>query len=480
MAQGYVSIARWRLALLAALMVLCSVAGAALILRFELVPPIVLLACLLVAAICWQPRFGVYLIFGLVLLFEAGGPDDLMLPGRYLNFGLQSSFGISGFIVSPLELLMFITCAAWLTQGIASHRLIFRGGTLLWPMLLFFLAVVAGLARGAFAGGDLSVAFWEARALLYLLITYIVTANTISERRHLVALTTITVFAGGAFAIEGAYRQIVLANTALKSVPEEFLFLHDTVIFLGTTFLLVIALWVYGSPLWLRLTGLLVAPISLFTLFGTQRRAGSIALIVAFMVIAIVLLMTRRKVFFLFILPIIGGFLLYLPLFWNNTGVAGQPARAIRSLSEPDQRDASSNDYRLLEKINVSATIRSEPIFGVGFGREFYFVVALPSLSWWEFWRYEPHHNILWVWLKTGAPGFAIFWLLVGCALARATRLARRAHHREIRVFSLLALAGIVQTLVFCYVDLGLVDGRITVFLGTIMGGIGALDQLDA
>ena len=57
---------------------------------------------------------------------------------------------------------------------------------------------------------------------------------------------------------------------------------------------------------------------------------------------------------------IIGGTLLvvgavYLPLFWNNVGLLGQPARAIRSISQPDERDAASNLYRDIEKINVQA-----------------------------------------------------------------------------------------------------------------------------
>ena len=119
---------------------------------------------------------------------------------------------------------------------------------------------------------------------------------------------------------------------------------------------------------------------------------------------------------------------------------------------------------------------RPNPLLGVGFGREFLFVAPLPDLSWWPFWHYEPHHNILWVWLKTGALGFIAFWILIGTAIARAAfcvetlkRLERRAS------FAILALAGIISTMVFCYVDLGLVSGRVTVFLGTLLGTLAVL-----
>jgi hypothetical protein len=39
----------------------------------------------------------------------------------------------------------------------------------------------------------------------------------------------------------------------------------------------------------------------------------------------------------------------------------------------------------------------------------------------------------------------------------------------------MLTLSGIVMTLVFCYVDLGLVSGRVTVFLGTTLGTLSVL-----
>ena len=75
----------------------------------------------------------------------------------------------------------------------------------------------------------------------------------------------------------------------------------------------------------------------------------------------------------------------------------------------------------------MRATIQANPLLGVGFGREFLFVVPLPDLSWWPFWHYEPHHNILWVWLKTGMVGFIAFWVLMGGAVARAAHLVRDA-----------------------------------------------------
>jgi hypothetical protein len=68
----------------------------------------------------------------------------------------------------------------------------------------------------------------------------------------------------------------------------------------------------------------------------------------------------------------------------------------------------------------------------------------------------------------------------MGGMLALAARGARRLRRPETRGFAHLALAGVVISLVFCYVDLGLSNGRVTIFLGTIAGVLGVLEQVDA
>jgi hypothetical protein len=214
-------------------------------------------------------------------------------------------------------------------------------------------------------------------------------------------------------------------------------------------------------------------------MFATQRRAGQIALAIAFVLISIPWLVRHRKAVLLIFVPGMVAAGIYLPIFWNNTGFLGQPARAVRSLTSPDARDASSNEYRDQEAINVRETIRSDPLFGVGFGRPFLFVVPLADLSWWPFWHYQPHHNVLWVWLKVGAPGFTIFCMLMFGSLALAGSRALTLKDRTLITFAYVAIASVVTSLVFCYVDLGLTNGRVTVFLGAVLGVLAVLRQID-
>jgi len=471
---------RRRIAWMSGLAIGASVLLGQLVIRIGGIAVLIPTAGLLLAAVIWRPRFGLYMLFMLVLLFEQASPDPLMLPGKYLNYGLQSSLGVSGFIASPLELLLILVFAVWLVQSLIRHKFAYRGGDLGWPISLFFVAVVVGIVRGVVGDGSAYIAFWEARSLLYLGICYLLAANLIRSRRDVAMLIAIFLIGNGLYAIEGAYRDLLLVRTGVLDVPQEYVYSHEVVIFLGIVLLQALIQVIVKTSLWLRVMGLALAPIAFYTLLASHRRAGYIALAIAFAIMALPWVVRHRKAMLFVFIPMVIATAVYLPLFWNNTGVLGQPARAVRSLSSPDERDASSNDYRDLEKINVQATIESDPLLGVGFGRPFIFAVPLPDLSFWEFWHYEPHHNILWVWLKTGAPGFIVFWIMMMGALAIAGSRVLTLKDTTLITFAYLALASIVVTLVFCYVDLGLTNGRVTIFLGTVLGVLAVLRQIDA
>jgi O-antigen ligase len=169
---------------------------------------------------------------------------------------------------------------------------------------------------------------------------------------------------------------------------------------------------------------------------------------------------------------------IYLPVFWNNSGTAGQMARTVRSLITPDPRDAASNAWRDLEAINVRGTILSDPLLGIGFGRPFLQIVTVPDISGFLFWDYEAHHDILWVWMKTGVFGFIAFFALMLGAIARAIWLIKTLRYPELKIFAMLATTAIAMSLVYCYVDLGLVESRIPMVLGVALGTVGVLHRV--
>jgi hypothetical protein len=456
-----------------------SIGLALLVLALQFVSVVVVVTWIGLFAIAWRPLIGLYVAFGMLMLFEAGGADQLMLPGFYFQGGLGGTVGIP-VIASPLELLLILTFVVWLAKLLCSRRLTFETGRLFWPVTLFALALGFGLARGLVTGGDVNIALWESRFLFYAIICYLIATNTIRSRQDIQHIISIGMLAMVLFSIEGAYRRIALIDTGRIGVVPEFAYSHESVIFIGTLLPLIVAQQIFGAPRWQRVLGLASLPIVIYTLLATERRAAYIAVFVAFVAFAVVVFATHRKAFFMLVLPLIIGMSAYVPIFWNNNGLLGQPARAVKSLYQPDPRDAASNLYRDIEKFDIRQTIRANPLFGVGFGQPFYMVIPLPDLSWWPFWHYEPHHNILWIWLKTGTAGFVLFWVLMASSIARSAHLARVLKDPTSRVMAVFALTGIIATLVFCYVDLGLVSGRVTVFLGTLMGVIGVMDRVMA
>ena len=97
---------RRRVAVLGAVAIGASILLGQAVVRVGPVAILIPIALIVLAAVIWRPKVGLFVMLALVLMFEVGSPDPLMLPGRYFHYGLQSSLGVSGFIASPLELLM--------------------------------------------------------------------------------------------------------------------------------------------------------------------------------------------------------------------------------------------------------------------------------------------------------------------------------------------------------------------------------------
>src|SRR5258708_37362986 len=98
---------------------------------------------------------------------------------------------------------------------------------------------------------------------------------------------------------------------------------------------------VVGGPRWQRILGPFLALAAVLVMLISERRAGLIAVGVACVISTIALAKINRKAFLLIAIPGFLAVMIYLPLFWNASGTLGQGARAVRSLSSPDQRDAS-------------------------------------------------------------------------------------------------------------------------------------------
>jgi O-antigen ligase len=422
------------------------------------------------------PRSLLTVLIVLVLAFESSTADPTFAAATYIYKGLASWTPIP-VLLTPLELLLILAVMVSLVMPALGTATPAR--PLRWPMAAFAAALVFGFFRGFLGSGDMYVGLWEIRSLLYIPACFLIARASITRPGHVAWILWAGLLGVVAFALEGAYRKVILINSGALAVVPEFFYEHEDVVFLAAFLALVVCSFYFRVQTRLRTVGLITAPVIAFTLLASNRRAGIIVMLVALLALGLIVFTERRKAFFASVVPALVLGVLYVALFWNATGVIAQPARAIRSLYEPDPRDASSNLYRVLETYNLNLTIHEDPLLGVGFGREFKMVAKLADLSWWPFWRFEPHNNILWIWLKTGAIGYAAFWLLFGSAICRAAIATRRLADPALRTVALFCLLSLAIVLVFSYVDLGLVSVRVAVFVGTVLGLVSVLPAVD-
>jgi hypothetical protein len=425
-----------------------------------------------------KPRVALFVVFGLSIFFEPGNADPLQAAGDYFQRDLQGAFGLTGVQFTGIEVVQLTALLSSLTGTLAGGKKV-RAGEMKVQAFFFLGMLLFGYVRGTLGGGLFNFAVWEGRFMIAMMVCFFIAGNATRRRSDVRELINVLVVACAFSAIEGAWRRSALIDTGLLGDAQESWYGHDNVVFWGALVMLVLVQQAFGAPRWQRILGPILAAVTMYTTMVSERRSGYLSLIAAFLVITLVFFIAKRKAFFFIAVPIMVTSAVFLSVTWNASGPLGQPARAIKSINEPDPRDAASNLSRDLEKINIRATIASDPIMGVGFGRPYLLVAQIPDISWWVLWQYATHDQIMWIWLKTGAVGFTGFWILLGTGLSRGAMNARFLRDRDLRVFSVLCMIGVVTAAGFSWVDVGLVGPRVPCFLGTLLGALSVVPRLD-
>jgi O-antigen ligase len=426
---------------------------------------VLVLACV---AAFFRPAVGVYVLVFLTMVGDAVTMD--WWPFTKNMSSHESIFFVNDqLFLSPLELLAGVTLIAWLLRSIADPTWRFIRGRMFGPIAIFTGFVVFGFLRGIGSGGDKRVAVFEGRALFYVLIVYVLITNLLSTRRQYVRLVMTALVAVSIQSIFSLqyYRGLPDAERAsLESLGE-----HSATIPMNALFILLIGSLVFKCSRWMRWTSFLLAIPVIWAYVLSQRRAAMIALFVGVFIVIVVLYQRRRRAFW-FLAPttvLVGlGFVLAT---WNAVGAIGLPAQAVKTVLFPDDltsADTSSDLYRQIEAADLYFTIQQNRLFGVGFGHKFLQLIPLPDISFFEFWEYIPHNNVLWIWVKLGFFGFVAMLFMFGRAVqlgARSVALVRTNDHAA---FVVVGLSYVVMFLVFAYVDIAW-DPRSTVVLALAM-----------
>ncbi len=171
------------------------------------------------------------------------------------------------------------------------------------------------------------------------------------------------------------------------------------------------------------------------------------------------------------------GLSIYYPMFKNSNSAFAQPARAIRSNFQPDERDAGSNAARDAENANLMATIQMSPLIGNGYGNRYvhvYFMWDISNIYSLE--DYIPHNTILWVWERLGSFGFLAFWLMISAMIVLAGQTVRRQDaDTAVKVVGIFTLCVVVMLIIFGLLDLQLSSYRVVMFVGVWVGALAAV-----
>ena len=339
----------------------------------------------------------------------------------------------------------------------ANRGLPFHRGRLYRPIMVFTLFLVFGLVHGLASGGNRNAALWEIRAMFYLPIGYVLLMNLVDRKdqyRRLYTLILIAVFMNSIIAL----LHYGTLTEAKKETMESFV-AHGATLPMNAMLVLLAASWLFkdGSRAKRIVLPFALVPV-VYVYIISERRAAFVALLGAFILLGIVLFWTRPRAFWK-VVPVV--FLIvagYTGAFWNNeTSAAGFPAQAIKSVVAPDQvssRNQDSDFYRIIEKNDIVATIRSSPILGIGFGHPFLRPYPLPEINPFLLEPYMPHNAILYMWMKFGAVGFAAMVYMFGIAMHTGSRTILKLPPGDYAAITLTSIAFVMMYAIFAYVDI--------------------------
>jgi len=430
------------------------------------------------------PAAGVVILVVAATLFEHIG---LLLPQVaqigtdeiYFYQSLSDGIGLSGVLVTPLEMTLAVVLLILAVQAILTRRLHLRSAHLALAFAVFVAIVVLAAGRGLEQGADLRTVLREMRPWVYLGGGYLVASQLLNSRRAIWAIVWAFVISGGIKGIQGTYRFLVTIDHHPKL---DYVISHEDAVFLTLFILVTAGLWLFGERGRLRWLATALLPAVLIADLANNRRTAWLMMpagLALLLVIAWIRLPQRRPLLRWVAGAIVAISLVYVPVFWQSTSLWAQPVRAMKSTIAPDVRDKASNTYRQFENANILSNIKRSTPLGLGFGVPidysaipFHdFADAVPAL------KFTPHNGILYVWMVLGIPGALAFWWLIGLALVVACRQARAPDPR-MALFGAFVACALIAYLVEGYYDFGLWWFRVALLMGCLLGALEAAGRL--
>jgi hypothetical protein len=470
-------------------LVACSVAVAAVYLLtdgsiFMAVSVIGIVAVVLLTL--YRIDWGFMFFVGVVLAFDQFPPSgfDRSIIGKEYFQNLKSQpllASVDFAVANPLELHLLLIFLTWVFMIIMKKPMVFLKVPGKGPILLFFSWLTLSAVIGVGRGGDFLPALWEIRALFYLAILYFFVPQIIQSKEQVAQLFWVVIAALGFKTLQGMVRVV---NLGFSFGNRTQLTSHEDPLFFISLFMLTAGLYIYHVKGGQRraLTWMFLPMIAVF--FLAQRRATWGALAACTVAYFIIAEDAARKKFLMAVAPFALIAAIYLGAFWNSepTGI-GYGAHLLRSAFSSEKEEAGdryySNLYRDFENYNLAQTMMKAPVGGIGFGQKYEQPVKLVKIPF-PLAEYIPHNEILWLFVKTGAIGFLLFWYFILSWVSRATALFLRTADPYLKSVSVLLIVGVLGQIIVSFYDLQLTYARNMVYLGTLMGLYPALERYAA
>lgn len=448
-------------------------------------------ALAVVVAVGWAlytyPRQGLYAIVAVICVVEGSSGFPIVRQFTFVYNSVAVLAGVPGFSFSLIEIAIGVVFAS-----LVAHRKAYgmKTGDLFWPWALLCLALVPGVLRGIYSGGDPAIAGSVIRPLFYVPVIYLLAINLIKEKKHLREFTAVLLVAISVMSMSALWVQFTLIRPGRLNTSIDVAFLsHENALFAALVVLLTVGTVIWGKGSRQRLIMLIPGAIALGGILVLKRRVGLVALDFG-LVLLLLAFIKQRWQLAIVLLPLFlifaGG---YLAAYWNADGSLGQPARAVRAVMGDDTQaeDVSSKAYRDAEAFNVEWNIRQHPLLGGGFGKEYVFVRPVPDLTgFWSYQHYTPHNSVLAIWMNGGIIPFVLLLGGFGHAMMKGMATARRRADPLLRAWGLAAAGTVPMVFLFGWQDLGLNSVRVMTVMGvamamvTIVGVIGQKEEEEA
>jgi len=397
------------------------------------------------------------LFIALVLDDPRGNPaagmwkNPLYFTSRVLFDNLNNVVGIEALRFAAVEVLVAALLIVLLlrTMGRPALRV---PGPLGLATTLATLCVIGLWVYGLGRGGDFKASLWQIRQLLWIgPITWIFHLS-LRGRDDLAPLARVVLAAAVVKAMEALWLYFVICRP--MGVRPQYANTHsDTVLYVVAVAILLVGLLEIRTLRAAELAALFLPLFGLGILINNRRLAfvslaASIAL--AYVLIPPNRLKTRLRSLAVVATPLL---LAYLALGWRSSSTFFLPAAKVASMFSTQDRSALTRD---IENWNLVQTYKDRPIFGHGFGHEYFEINKADSVKeLFPLYLYIAHNSVLWQWTLGGLVGFTLLWMPFVLTAFFAIRAYRAAPQGPVRAGALVCASVVVAHVIQQYGDMG-------------------------